>query len=530
MDKAGEKFSGIEFDLLVIGGGATGAGIALDAASRGYKTALLEKNDFAEGTSGRSTKLIHGGIRYLEKAVKGLDRSQYELVREGLKERSVILRNAPHLTRPVNLLVPVDRFYRIPYVYAGVKFYDLLAGAEKLKPSRLLGRREALGIFPGLDGDVLKAAVLYADGQFSDARMALALIRTAEKHGAKAANHAAVTGFEKKNGKISAALVRDGLTGEEFTVSARIIINAAGPFADSIRLLDEPGAEPLLTVSSGAHIALDGSYVPEGTGLLVPDTEDGRLIFALPWEGGVIAGTTDNPARPEEHPAVTESEIQYLIRHLNRYFGKKIERKDVLSVWSGLRPLLSAPRGNGTADLVREHAVRMSASGLVTIAGGKWTSYRRMAKDAVDFACKAAGLPQRPCVTVNLVLNGSENHGELDQGAPERVYGLPPDIARRLVGAYGSEWEKVAGLAMPERLVPGKPFTEAEVIHAVREEHARLPMDVLARRTPLALLDIEAARLALPRAAGLMARELRWDEARATVEIAKAEELLKTGI
>ena len=522
------------FDLLVIGGGATGCGIALDAASRGLRTALIEKNDFAEGTSSRSTKLIHGGVRYLEAAVRRLDRGQYRLVREGLRERAVLLRNAPHLTRRLSLVTPLYEWMEVPYVLAGLKLYDLLAGKKGIGHSRLIGPREALRRFPMLKGEGLKAGVLYYDGQFNDARTALALAMTARRHGAVAANHLEVVALCRQGGRLCGVQVSDRIGGEEFTVEARGVINATGPFADRLRRMDEPGAAPILTVSSGIHIVLDGRFAPPQTGLMIPETEDRRILFILPWQGHALVGTTDEPSRVSDHPRPTKEEIAYLLRHVGRYFNLKVSESDVKASWSGLRPLVHDLRTVATAALTRDHFIEMSPAGLLTIAGGKWTTYRRMAQDVVDRAVGRFGLaPKGGCRTDGLVLEGGEGFDPEGEKVLAREFGIDGEVALHLHRAYGAGAAAVAGLAgsgLGRRLHPDHPFVEAEAVHAVRHEFAQRPLDVLARRTSLALLDRDAALAALPRVVELMAGELGWDEERCREETRVAEGMLQKAI
>ncbi|MDX2481991.1 MAG: FAD-dependent oxidoreductase, partial [Desulfuromusa sp.] len=325
------------FDLIIVGGGATGCGIALDAATRGLKVALIEKNDFSEGTSSRSTKLVHGGVRYLEMAVKKLDRVQYNLVKDGLRERGLLLKNARHLSNRLALVTPLYKWIDVPYVFAGLKFYDILSGKQNIGHSRLLSRKEALKRFPGLKSEGLKAGVLYYDGQFHDARMALSLALTAEQHGAVITNHVAVSGLLKDNGKISGAELTDSLSGETWQLKARGVINATGPFVDQIRMMDNPDAPKILTASTGIHIILNKRFAPPDTGLMIPETEDGRVLFVLPWENHALVGTTDEPAEVTEHPRPLNEEIDYLLRHVTRYFNLQVSKSDVKAVWSGLR-------------------------------------------------------------------------------------------------------------------------------------------------------------------------------------------------
>ncbi len=523
------------FDLLVIGGGATGCGVALDAASRGLKVALVEKNDFSEGTSSRSTKLVHGGVRYLEAAVKKFDRVQYHLVKDGLHERYLLLKNAPHLSNRLPLVTPLYRWRDVPYVFAGLKLYDLLSGKRHIGHSRLLGRKQALHLFPMLKAAGLKAGVLYYDGQFHDARMALALALTAEQQGATISNHVAATNLIKKDGKITGAQLTDSLTGESWPLHARGVVNATGPFADQIRRMDNPAAIGIISASTGIHIVLDKHFAPANTGLMIPETEDGRVLFVLPWENHALIGTSDEPAEITEHPRPLETEIDYLLRHVSRYFNLKVEKSDIKSCWSGLRPLVRDPEMTDTASLARDHVVEMSADGLLTIAGGKWTTYRKMAMDTVDQAIKHFNLSavQPACQTEHLPVLGGANYNPQGDLVLIEKHGFANDIAAYLHRTYGDQAQQVAQLAASgydSRLVPYHPVLEAEVLYAARYEMAERVIDVLARRTPLALLDTQAARQALPRVLRIMAEELGWNEQRCEQERELAERRLSEGL
>ncbi len=526
--------SGEIFDLLIVGGGATGCGIAVDAASRGLKAALVERNDFAEGASGRSTKLVHGGVRYLELALRHLDRAQYRLVRDGLRERSIFLRNAPHLARRLPLISPLYRWRDVPYLFAGLRIYDLLAGRLGIGASRLLSRAEVLRHCPTLKAEGLKAGVLYYDGQFDDARMAVTLAVTASEFGAAVASRVEVACLRQQDGKLAGATLLDRETGARWDIGARAVINATGPFSDSLRHMADPGAAPIVCASSGVHIVIDKSFAPAGAGLMIPRTDDGRVLFVLPWQGYALIGATDDPAEVEDHPRPRPEAIAYLLRHARRYLNLDVTEKDVLSVWSGLRPLIADSKAASTAQLARDYVIEVGARGLVTVCGGKWTTYRKMAEDAVDHVVAHFGLPAKTgCHTRDLPLAGARNF-DAERGVEtlRAAFALDPDIAAHLHHAYGDRAQQVMKIAgrRAVRLDAAHPFIEAEIIYAARHEAALSAMDVLARRLPLALLDRAAAKGAASRVIELLAAELGWDEQRRATESAEAEQRLTEAI
>lgn len=486
---------GDRFDLLVIGGGATGLGIAVDAQTRGLRTVLVEAGDFAQATSSRATKLVHGGVRYLASG-------QVHLVYEALRERKVMLTNAPHLVHPLGFLTPAYRWFELPYYGAGLKLYDLLSGKSSLGSTRLLGATKIRQLIPGIAAQGLKGGVLYFDGQFDDARLALALARTAEDHGALVLNYVRCSELTKADGQLSGAVVEDVETGAQFTISAKAVINATGIFVDDVRKQDDGALPDLLAVSRGTHIVVAPETLGEGTAIMVPKTRDGRVIFAIPWLGKVVIGTTDIPATAVEmEPGHQESEIEFLLETINPFLARKLSRADVLSVFSGLRPLVKGAAA-ATSKLSREHYIDASASGLITVAGGKWTTYRRMAEDTIDFAITKGLLPQKKCVSKEVVLRGGRSALKSDD-----------PLAR-----YGSDAASVAHLMtldaeLATPVDPELPFTAAEVVYAVREEMARTVEDLLSRRTRALLLDARAAQRAAPAVARLMARELERDDA-----------------
>ena len=482
----------IRWDVIVIGGGASGLGAAVEAATRGYKTLLLEAHDYAKGTSSRSTKLVHGGVRYLAQG-------NLHLVRESLHERGVLKRNAPHLVHDLGFLVAAYRAWRIPFYGLGLKLYDALAGRLNLRPSRWLGRRAALAEVPTLKAQHLRGGVLYFDGQFDDSRLAIALLRTFEDHGGVALNAAPVIQLLHEDGRVAGVRFTDGETGKGHIAKGRAIINAAGIFADSLRRMDDPDAEALLSPSQGAHIIVAQHFLPGPTALMVPRTADGRVLFAVPWHNRTLIGTTDTPV-PEIslEPRALDAEIDFILKTAARYLDPAPTRADILSVFAGLRPLVGAKAVADTKALSREHVIIVSERGLVTLAGGKWTTYRRMGQDVIDRAAALAGLPAAASRTEDLRLHG---------WAPQ------PD-------AYGSDRTAVQALPGAEVLLhPALPYTEAEVRWAARHEQARTVEDVLARRTRALLLDAAAAVAMAPRVADILADELGRDVAWKALQI-----------
>jgi glycerol-3-phosphate dehydrogenase len=479
------------FDVVVIGGGATGLGAAVDAASRGYCTALIEAGDFASATSSRSTKLVHGGVRYLQQGNVGL-------VREALRERSTLRRNAPHLVRDLAFIVPAYCRFDLGFYALGLTAYDLLAGHTEFPRSRVVSPADARSLIPNLAPNGLHGGVVYHDGQFDDARLALALARTAVDHGAVVANYVRASGFAyDATGRAFGVGAVDAESGADLTIRARAVINATGIFSDVVRALDDPAAPPLLAHSRGSHIVVSSAALGSAAALLVPKTSDGRVLFALPWHEHTIVGTTDVPVdAPTRDPEPSEAEVTYLLATVNRYLAAPLAQSDILAVFAGLRPLIR--RGaTSTARLSREHLAEVSRSGIVTITGGKWTTYRKMAQDAVDLAARRAGLAASPSRTASLPLHGASSSAAHDE--PLSEYGTDAGDVQRLV-------DEDASLAA--RLDSRLPYTEAQVVYAVRSEMARTVDDVLARRTRALFLDADAARASEPRVAALMGAEL----------------------
>ncbi len=498
MSTRAEKFATLEatkadrLDVLIVGGGATGLGLAVDAATRGFRTALVEAGDFAQATSSRATKLVHGGVRYL---VSG----QLHLVYEALRERKIMLENAPHLVHALPFVTPAYKWFDLPYYGIGLKAYEVLSGKSSLGRTRVLSARETRQRVPGIAAEGLRGSLLYHDGQFDDARLALALARTAEDHGAVVLNYARCTALNKQGEKLSSVTVEDVETGHSVEAHASVVINATGIFVDDLRKADQPASAQMLSVSRGTHIVVAGEVLGNGNAIMVPKTRDGRIIFAIPWLGKVVIGTTDLPASSAVvEPGHEAYEIDFLLETINPYLARPLGRDDILSVFSGLRPLVTGNQAK-TSKLSREHTIEVSASGLITVAGGKWTTYRRMAEDTLATAIRAGMLPDRPCVTRAVRLHG----------APEER-SLHAALSR-----YGTEAAEIARMwasdpEMATLLDPALPFTYAEVIFAVRYEMARRVEDVLSRRTRALLLDARAAQRSAAVVARLIAAELGY--------------------
>lgn len=498
------------WDLVIIGGGATGLGAAVDAASRGYRVLLLEQSDFAKGTSSRSTKLIHGGLRYLQQG-------DITLVIEALRERGMLCQNAPHLVHPLPFLVPSYHWWEGPFYGIGLKVYDLLAGKLGLESSKYLSKEETLKAIPTLAQEGLKGGVLYYDGQFDDARLAITLAKTCVDHGGVVINYMKVTGFIKKNGLIAGVKVKDVEEGTTYSIQARAVINATGVFSDALLKLDNKKAKRLIAPSQGIHLVLNHKFLPTHHAILVPHTEDKRVVFLVPWHDRVLVGTTDTPIQtPSLEPKARQEEIRFLLKHASKYLSQKLSEKDILSIFVGLRPLVKAGASKNTAALSRDHTILISESGLITIAGGKWTTYRKMAEDVIQKAILIGNLPEKPCVTKTLRLHGWKK--KVDPDDLMSVYGTDAKALQALM-------QKNKTLKTP--LHPQLPYLAAQAVWAVQNEMALRIEDVLARRTRALFLDAKSSLEAAPFVAKLMAKELKknreWEKAelRAYAKLAK---------
>ncbi len=484
------------WDLAIVGGGATGVGVALDAAARGYEVVLFEQSDFGKGTSSRSTKLVHGGVRYLE-------RGDVPLVLEALRERGIMRQNAPHLVSDLAFVVPTYAWWEGPFYGAGLRVYNLLAGRYGFGKSRNLSKEETLEYLPTLRRDGLRGGVLYYDGQFDDARFLISLVQTAFEQGAFLLNYCPVERLERNGeGVVTALHVRDAETGEELRVEARVVVNAAGPFVDSVRRLADPSAPALVTPSQGVHLVFDRSFLPADMAIMVPHTSDGRVLFAIPWQEHTLIGTTDTPvAETSLDPRPLEVEIDFILRTAGLYLHKVPRREDVLSMFAGIRPLVRGGNGKSTAALSRGHTIHVDQNGLLTITGGKWTTYRQMAEDCVDHAMMLAGLEERPCVTRTLNLHGYLRNAE--RFGPLAAYGSDAPALDRMAREEP---------ALAVQLHPDLPYRAVQVVWAARYEYARTIEDVLSRRLRATFLNARAALEMAPQVAALLAAELGRDE------------------
>ena len=499
------------WDFIVVGGGATGAGIAVDAASRGYAVLLIEQHDFGKGTSSRSTKLVHGGVRYLEQG-------NIALVMEALKERGLLRQNAPHLVANLAFVVPNYDWWEAPFYGLGLKVYNVLAGKYGFGHSEILSRDETLERLPTIRTEGLRGGVVYYDGQFDDARLLVNLVQTAAEQGATLLNYVQAVAITKGgDGFVDGVVARDQETGREWTLRARVVVNATGPFSDTVRRLAEPDAVSLIAPSQGIHLVFNRSFLPGAAAIMVPHTSDGRVMFAIPWHDHTLVGTTDTPiASPTLEPRPFDQEIAFILETAGQYLHKAPTRDEVLSVFVGIRPLVRSGDSTLTAALSRDHTIHIDASGLLTTTGGKWTTYRNMAEHTVDQAADLARLPERPCVTRTLHIHGYDPNA--DRFGALRLYGADAPAIEDLMRADP---------ALSKTLDAALPYTGAEVVWAVRREMARTVEDVLARRTRALFLNAAAAAAMAPEVARLMGAELGWDGARVAREVESFQALAR---
>lgn len=479
-------------DIVIIGGGATGLGAALDAASRGYKTLLIEKKDFGSGTSSKSTKLIHGGVRYLEQG-------NFRLVKEALEERGYMLRNAASCTSKVDFILPVYTWWHLIYYYLGLKLYEWMSGIHRIGSTKVLSDKAVIHKMPGISGRGLKAGILYHDGQFNDSKLCILLGQTAVHYGATVLNYAECTGFEYENGKISAVLFTDLIHQKNYRASTKSVINATGAFADSILRLDNPDHEDLIAPSLGIHVVTDLKTGIKAHGLLIPRTTDGRVLFAIPWMNKVIIGTTDSSVESIGYdPDIPSGDVGFIIKNINRYLENPISEKDIKSVFAGIRPLVKGAKHDKTSSLPRDHTIIVSASGMISIIGGKWTTYRKMSEDVVNKAAEISGFLKVSCRTKDIKLDdyGNQEYKSRDSGEAQKIH-------------------------------QDYPFVWSDVTFAIENEMAVTLEDVLARRLRLLFLDTHAAAACASAVAGFMQQEMHQSDKWRKTQIAQFLDTVK---
>lgn len=514
------------YDVCIIGGGATGLGCALDAQLRGLSTVLLDEGDFVSHTSAASTKLVHGGVRYLQSAVTNLDYGQYVMVRKALHERVHMMRCAPHLARPLELLVPCFSSWEVVHFTLGLKAYDWIAGTDSLFPSRMFSKREALQLMPSLRSEKLVGAVSYADGQFDDARFGLALAQTFAQQGGELVNYLKAEGFGRdSHGKLAVLETEDQLTREHLQIRAKVFVNCTGPFADHVRLMANSALPERLRLSKGVHLLLSVEGIQSEAGLLIPKTEDGRVIFAIPWLGRLLVGTTEDEAQLTDEMVATPEEIAYLLKYVKRYLNVNFSPMDVLSAFAGMRPLLKSKDAVNPSKLVRDHEVEVDEiSGLVSVLGGKWTTYRAMAEDGINRAQRAIPGKQATCKTLDFPLSGAEGFRPDYWRQLAEEYSLSQETARHLAQKFGTDSPKVLEMVEgePQLIQPliedGAPI-RAEVIYAIREEMAQTIEDVLLRRIGMQFHSWKEATRAAPLVCQLLAQEFGWSKAHSEEEL-----------
>ena len=498
-----------EWDVIIIGGGASGLGVAIDSANRGYKTLLLEKNDFAKGTSSRSTKLVHGGVRYLQNG-------DISLVIEALKERGIMRINAPHLVRDLSFVIPSYEWWTSPFYGIGLKVYDMMAGKLGLGPSTILNREETLALIPNVSQEGLNGGVIYNDGQFDDARMAISMALTASQEGACLINYINVNGINKENKLITGVRIEDQISGKKKNIKSKVVINATGVFSDEIIALDQPNAKPMIRPSQGVHLVIEKSFLNGDHAIMVPQTSDGRVLFAVPWNDYVVLGTTDTPINETlEEPIALDSEIEFILKNAGAYMTKKPTRKDVKSVFAGLRPLAASEKNKeSTKEISRHHKIIVSTSGLISVLGGKWTTYRKIAEDTVNTLQAVGGLPERQCNTKTLPIFGYETHS--DWNDPMHYYGTE---SKKIIAINA----KKALVSLSEKFF----ITENQIIWAIQEEMAINLEDVLARRTRCLFLDAFETEKIAPKVASIIAKKLGHDNAWIKNELKQFNNLIK---
>ena len=519
------------YDIIIVGGGAVGAYTALDATLRGYRVQLIEKNDFASGASSKSSKLVHGGIRYLEKAIKELDNSQYNLVKEGLNERSIFLRNSPFFSKKIKINIPIYSYFNLIYTYFGILIYKLIAKNKSLGKNHFFNKVVSTLFFSNIKQENLKGMLSFYDGSFIDIRMVISLLQTAQQNGCEVKNYCEVREFlYDKNYKICGVKYFDKMQNQTYEINAKVVINATGANADNIRTLDDKESKEILALSSGTHIVVSKDLFNINEGILIPNTSDGRVIFLLPYLNHFLIGTTDNPTVYEENPKAKEKEIEFLLNEINSYFEKAIKKEDILSSWSGIRPLVKNENKNETQQLVREHIITTSKNGLVTIVGGKWTTYRKMGQELVDFLENKQLIEKlKECETKKYKLLGNNsNENELDKLM--NFYPISKATKESLKTIYGSSCTQILNIANEkdnfELIHPKLPYLKAEIAYCINYEFVQKPIDFLSRRVGLCFVNKKLALACVDIVCDEMAMLLSWDETRINKEKFECKEFI----
>ncbi|AFN83891.1 glycerol-3-phosphate dehydrogenase [Encephalitozoon romaleae SJ-2008] len=529
-----ERLESETFDLVIVGGGSTGAGCALDGATRGLKVALVEALDFGSGTSSKSTKLVHGGVRYLASAVSNLDWSQYRLVWQALDERSTMFKISPYLTNSIKILVPIYSRILIPYYYLGLKLYDWISGLKSLGKSYFIGRKEAIDVFPHVNKKNLCGAMVYFDGQQDDVRNNVMLVMTAVYHGAVAVNYLSVNSLVTEEGKITGVRCRDSITGFEIEIKSAGVINSTGNFADGLRKMNDGNAKEIMIQSSGTHIVIPKEYAPKEMGFLDPLTGDNRIAFFMPWMGKTLVGSTDVKSKNEASPSPTKEDLEFLVHEVRAYTSQNpnLKKDEVSAIWTGIRPLVKDVEVSETSSIVRKHFVQAEKNGLLTVTGGKWTIYRKIAEDAIDLAVSTFSLkPKGPCVTKYVQILGANGYGEDTWISVQKKLNVPKDVAKRLVRFYGTNALKLSKYIKKDRkklLSVKYSYFSEEVEYCIDNEMAVRICDVLCNRLMIGLMDVKEAYGCIEKVLETFKRKHGWDADRCNREEVDAIRMLNT--
>jgi glycerol-3-phosphate dehydrogenase len=520
------------YDIIIIGAGAVGSGVTMDATLRGYKVLLLEKDDFGSGASSKSSKLVHGGVRYLEKAIKNFDKAQYNLVKEGLHERAIFLKNTSYISKKIKINIPTFSYLNLFYTWIGLFMYKLIAGKKSLGNNSFLNKVVSNLFFPNIKNENLKGCVSFYDGSFLDTRMIISLLQTASSKGANLKNYCQVNGFlYDENQKIIGVKYFDKFENKQYELFSKCVVNASGANVDKMRFLDDKNSDKILSLSNGVHIVVKKEFLGSNEALLISDTSDGRIIFILPYLNHCLIGTTDESCDYEENIKVKDSDIEYLLNEVNIYFQKPLRKEDILSSWSGIRPLIKNSNKNSTQEIVREHLINRSKNGLVSIAGGKWTTYRKMAEELMYFLIDKKILEKKePCITKNYKLLGNET-GYKDLEKLISFYPITKNTKESLITLYGTNATKVLSLANElenfQLINEELPYLKAEIIYCIENEFVKKPVDFLSRRIGLSFIDKKASISCVDVVCQEMAKLYNWNKDELELQIKESKEYIE---